>query len=139
MKTMKNKTALLLKIAKIGTALSSLILISPGEVLFTEDVPMGIIFIVGIFFGWVGFLSSLAFFGSVTYLLFSGFRRWDNNFDDTIVIIMILTAFIAISTMVDQYLEYGDRGVYITTAIFLVFSLSAFILSVKRLLTRYFF
>ena len=136
---MKNKTALLLKIAKIGTALSSLTLIIPGDVLFSEDVPMGIAFIVSLFFGFVGLLSSLIFFGSATYLILSGFRKWDNNFDDAIVIIIMLGAFIGLFTMLDQYIEYGDRGVYITTTIFLVFSLSTLILSAKRLLARYFF
>lgn len=136
---MKNKTALLLKIAKIGTALSSLILIIPGETMFIDNIPLGIFFLLSLSIPFGGILSSLVFFGSITYLLLSAFRKWDNNFDDAIIIVMILGAFTAIFTTLDRYIEDGDRSFYITTAIFLVFSLSTFILSAKKLLTRYFF
>lgn len=131
-------TQTILKIAKIGTAISAITLILPGDFLFSESVPTGIVFLIMFLFGFTGALMCLAFWACITYLFLSAARKWDNNYDDMIVILMIIGAYLCLFNSIEQYISYGNTSSYCTTAVFLVFSIITLITSVIRLVKRCF-
>ena len=128
----------ILKIAKIGTVISVITLILPGDSFFFEKTPLGIVFLISLLFGLTGAFISLVFWGCITYLFLSAFRKWDNNYDDMIMILMIIGAYLCLFNSIEQYFSYGNTSSYSTTAVFMVFSFVTLISSIIRLVKRCF-
>ena len=116
------------KIGKIGTAISSLIVILPGNKI---SFPAGIYFYICMLDGLNEFIYGLLFFAIVAYYFISAFNNFNHKDDDICIIIIIAVSYILIFFNIISSLTSIDPSCIITLLSFIIFSMMTLFHTIK--------
>ncbi|MFP5042929.1 hypothetical protein [Parasediminibacterium sp. JCM 36343] len=119
----------LLKIGKIGTAVSAFILLLPGN---KFAIPAGLYLYICMLDGLNDFIYGLVFFASMTFYIISALNKFNTQYDDICIIGIILISYLLIALNIDIYFKSADTSSFFTLLLFIIFSLATFILTLNH-------
>ena len=116
------------KIGKIGTAISSLIVILPGNKI---SFPAGLYYYIFMLDGLNEFIYGLLFFATFLYYLISASNNLNNKYDDICIITIIAVSYFLIFFNIDLSLTSIDTSCLITLLLFIIFSMTTLLYTIK--------
>jgi hypothetical protein len=122
-----------LTVSKILTAVFALTLVCPTEYF---RIPLAFLFLLILFQSLTFLPITLAYFGLISYFLYSGIKKIDSIWDNLIATIAIWASYVLLGPGFEDFLKEGNVVCRIFLSLYLLSSLTTIILTVRQAYQR---